>query len=89
MDTLITLKELNKALRRTKTGGACGADSIHYEMLKWAPLSLKQSLLKLFNTVLDTGKVPKIWRYAIIAALYKNKGDPFMPINYSGWNCYL
>jgi hypothetical protein len=51
-------------------------------VLQWAPLSLKQDILDLFNKILDTREVPEIWRYAIIAALYKNKGDPFMPINY-------
>ena len=51
-------------------------------MLQWTPLGLKQDLLELFNKILDTGEVPAIRRYGIIAALYKNKGNPFMPINY-------
>ena len=44
---------------------------------------MKNVYVKLFNTVFNTGIIPDAWTKEIINPIYKNKGDPIKPENYS------
>jgi len=37
---------------------------------------MKDTFIKLFNIVFDTGLIPESWTIGIINLIYKNKGDP-------------
>lgn len=38
----------------------------------------------LFNVILDTGRIPKVWTERFIVPIYKNKGDTGNPDNSRG-----
>ena len=40
--------------------------------------------MEFFNRCLETGKIPKKWRKAMIKILYKDKGDTDKPETYRG-----
>lgn len=45
---------------------------------------MKPIYCKLFNLVLQSGKVPEAWSVGIIVPIYKNKGDRDNPDNHRG-----
>ena len=50
---------------------ATGPDEIHYQMLKHLPDTSLETLLKIFNYNLTTGKFPDSWQYATIIPIPK------------------
>ena len=46
--------------------------------------SLKNTIVKSFNIVLESGIVPTEWTVGLIRPLYKKKGNPTDPNNYRG-----
>ena len=71
----ITVNELAKALRSTRSGKAAGEDGIPAEVLKHGGPSLKAELLKLFNYCLESMALPQDFKDALIVTIYKKKGD--------------
>ena len=70
-------------VQKAKKGKAPGLDSIIYEALK-NNVAI-QSLTSLFNTCLQSGLVPSIWKKAIISPIPKSStADPRVPLNYRG-----
>ena len=61
-----------------------GIDKILNEFIKNCPEELHPAIVKLFNIILESGKVPSEWTVGIIKALYKNKGDIEDVNNYRG-----
>jgi len=43
---------------------------------------MKDTFIKLFNIVFDTGIIPESWTIGIINPIYKNKGDTSKAENY-------
>lgn len=83
LDFQISNKEIVDAIASTKTGKACGLDSISNEMLKHSQTSLLPCLCKLFNVCFGNGVYPKIWAEGYISPIFKNV-DPSSPSNYRG-----
>jgi hypothetical protein len=83
LDFQISNKEIVDAIASTKTGKACGLDSISNEMLKHGQTSLLPSLCKLFNVCFGNGVFPQIWAEGYISPIFKNV-DPSSPSNYRG-----
>ena len=54
------------------------------ELLKSSSAPLVETIVKLFNLVLDTGVIPSDWSIGMIKPLYKGKGSPESPDNYRG-----
>ena len=52
--------------------------------LNIATNSLMNTIVKLFNIVLENGIVPTEWTVGLIRPLYKKKGNPTDPNNYRG-----
>ena len=83
LDDSLTMRELEDAIKKLKSGKCPGVDSILNEFIKYGGNSLKNTILKLFNSILNTGCFPEIWATGEIIPLHK-KGDKNDPLNYRG-----
>lgn len=77
-----TLTELQNAFKKTTHNTAVGPDEIHYEFLKQLPRGPKKYLLKIYNDIWTTGKIPNIWKQATIIPMPKPSKTPTDPMNY-------
>jgi hypothetical protein len=80
---VITPTEIEKAINLLKTGKAHGQDLITNEMLKHAKHIILDSLCKLFNMIIQTGKYPSEWCTGHIVPIFK-ADDNSEPKNYRG-----
>ena len=71
----ITLQELQTALRKLKKKKSPGPDGITNEMLTHLGNTATHKLLEIFNLSWEEGKVPQIWREAIMIPVYKKGKD--------------
>lgn len=74
------MKEIEESLQKTKESSP-GKDKIHYEMIKHLTQKGKQTLLQLYNKILDEG-LPKQWKHALIIPIKKPGKDPLLPTSY-------
>ena len=84
LDRQITEQEIIKAISTLKNGKASGNDHIKNELLKSLPHEYISILCKHFNTILDSGIIPREWGVGTIMPLFKNKGSALDPGNYRG-----
>ena len=84
LDKTITQEEIIHAIDNLKNNKSAGPDKILNEYIKSTKGLLLPLYVKLFNRVLNEGKVPLSWLTGWIIPLYKNKGDPSDPRNYRG-----
>ena len=82
LDMDITLSEVNKAIKKLKSGKASGLDNITNEFIKHSSTVLSTLYVKLFNRILRSGIIPEVWLVGVIIPIYKNKGDSSQPENY-------
>ena len=75
--------ELKQVLTNAKTNKAPGYDQVPTEFYINAPDELLEVLLRIFNFILESGKVPNSFGRAIIFPLLK-KGDTNKVENYRG-----
>lgn len=80
-DINITNTGVTKLLKNINIHKAAGPDQIHGRILKECSSSITPILQILFQTSLDTGKIPDDWRHASVCPAFK-KGDKHDPINY-------
>ena len=71
----ITMGELEKAPKETRTGKAPGLDGIPSEVKKKGGLALKSQLLDLYNACWQKQLLPQDFKDALIVTIYKKKGD--------------
>eukprot|EP00745_Piridium_sociabile_P032434 TRINITY_DN5471_c0_g1_i2.p1 TRINITY_DN5471_c0_g1~~TRINITY_DN5471_c0_g1_i2.p1 ORF type:complete len:1139 (-),score=92.24 TRINITY_DN5471_c0_g1_i2:303-3719(-) len=76
-------EEVQKAIKKLKSGKSCGLDGISAEMLKAGAHEVINFLTKLFNVLFNKGIYPKDWAKAIIIPIHK-KGDTNQANNYRG-----
>ena len=79
LNSEITSEEIIEAVKRVKNNKASGIDDIMNEHLKSTLDCLIPVYLKLFNLILDSGKIPESWLTGIVKPIFKNKGDPTDP----------
>ena len=84
MDAPPTMEELKKAIDSLKSGKAPGPDGIPGEIYRCLNEDHLQHLMKIFHDCWLTGTVPKQWLHAVVATLYKNKGEKSECGNYRG-----
>ena len=76
----IYMSDLQLALKRLKTGKACGLDGIYTEHLKYGGDTLHEFLLSLFNLMYTHSYIPLGLKRGLIITLYKGgnkrKDDP-------------
>lgn len=82
LNSIITIEEIEKAVKSLKNNKASGIDNILNEHIKYTFTYLKHIYHKLFNLVFDYGTVPESWTIGIIKPIYKNKGEKNNPENY-------
>ena len=71
----LTLKELNKVLRKLKKKRSPGPDGITNEMLQHLDTTARLKLLEIFNLTWEEGRVPQIWKEAIMIPIHKKGKD--------------
>ena len=59
-----------------------GPDGCHPRVLRETADILNVSLQTIFDKTFIEGRIPTIWKDAIISTLYKNKRDKSEPTNY-------
>ncbi|KAJ4448805.1 hypothetical protein ANN_00196 [Periplaneta americana] len=80
----ITAEEVRGTIMKSKPKKAPGPDRICTEVIKDSIDILTPLWTELFNSCLNTGTIPKIWRTSTIKILHKGKGDPEDPNTYRG-----
>lgn len=83
LDYKITEKEIIDASHKLKNNKASAYDMIKNEMIKSAVPLIKQTIVKVFNKLLNMGHFPKSWTEGIIVPLHK-QGNSSDPNNYRG-----
>ena len=81
----VTTDEMLKVVRTLKNNKSSGNDQILNEFLKYSPPKIIDTIVRLFNVILDTGIFPKQWSVGIIKPLYKNTGAKDNLNNYRGF----
>src|SRR5277367_4523890 len=74
-ESRISIDEVREALKEMKGGKAAGVDNITPEMIKEGGEEMVGWMCKLFNKAFVERGVPEDWKKAIIAPVYKGKGD--------------
>ena len=83
LDHEITEQEIRQAVKKLKNKKSAFVDKIRNEMIKASLEPLMPVLIKLFNLILRSGKMPDIWCQGLITPIYKS-GDRSDPTNYRG-----
>ena len=79
---IIEFHELHRAIRQCKNNSAPGEDEIAYEMLKYLPKNALKTILKLFNNIWLSGKLPTSWKHSIVLPFIKPGKEPTNPDSY-------
>ena len=79
LDSDITYSELEEAIHDLKKGKAVSEDLVANEFLLFSSISLRETILHLFNECLKTEIYP--WNTSLITPLHK-KGSIYDPDNY-------
>ncbi|KAK7111648.1 hypothetical protein V1264_011249 [Littorina saxatilis] len=77
----ITVPGVTKLLRQLKVNKASGSDGIPNTVLKTLADSVGPALALIFQTSVDSGRLPKDWLSANVSCAFK-KGDRHEPANY-------
>ena len=77
------MKELLSVIKKMKNKKAEGTDKIANEMIKHFPDKILDVILHLFNTFLESRKIPAEWCEGLIAPIYK-ENEKNNPDNYRG-----
>ena len=80
-DIKINSEGVRKLLTRLNPHKAAGPDKIQSKVLKELADPISKSLTIVFNKSMQSGCLPKIWKHAEVAPVYK-KGDRTQAVNY-------
>ena len=69
----VTWEEVERQLNKMKNGKSCGPDGIPTEALKHLGDWGVRQLTKIFNAILQSGKMPDEWRESTITPIYNKK----------------
>ena len=75
MESEITRSEMEYAISKLKMRKSPGPDGVSNEMIKNLGSAAAGKLLQIFNISWKTGKLPQIWREAIMIPLLKPGKD--------------
>ena len=70
-----TIKELENAVKKMKSGIAPDYYGMHSEIIIHAGPGLLKPLLQVFNIIRKTKEIPVMWKNVLITMIYKNKGS--------------
>ena len=83
LDTEITIEEIIKTPKKIKSKKAAHSDKINNEMIKYSVDILANGFIKVFNTIMKSGKFPTLWCEGLISPIFKS-GNKLDPSNYRG-----
>ena len=83
LDFPFSCKEVRLGIKNLRNGKSCGPDLVLNEFIKTSSNLLLPTLVKLFNKILNVGKIPQAWNQSFITVLHKS-GDPNNCNNYRG-----
>lgn len=83
LDYPFTFNEIKQGIGKLKNKKSAGNDLILNEFIKTSSDILLPVLTKVFNIILNNGKMPESWNLSVITSLYKS-GDPNDTNNYRG-----
>jgi len=72
----VNMEEVRNAVKKMKNGKAVGPDKIQVEAWKCLGEAAVDILMRLFNKILQSGEMPKEWRYSTLIPIFKSKGMP-------------
>ena len=78
--TVTTTEEVRNRFRKTNSRSACGPDHIPGAVLRQCHSSLVSIFTRLFQSSLDTGYIPLLWKTAIVPV--PEKPSPKVPNDY-------
>ena len=81
LDLPFTLFELRRALLNVRQTSP-GKDGVCYSMLAHLTDSALEAVLRLFNNIWDTGKLPSVWKQSVIVPILKPGKDSSNPSSY-------
>ena len=81
---IIAEEEMEKAVKKIKTGKAVGVDELTVEMVKANRVVGIKWLARLFNMCFTTREIPTEWQKAVIVPIWKGKRDIHDPGRYRG-----
>ena len=81
LDHTITEQEIRQAVKKLRNEKSPFIDKIRHEMITASLESLMPVYIRLFNLILQSGKMPDIWCQGLITPIYKS-GDKSDPTNY-------
>ena len=85
LDTMISIEEVEGALKTMKRGRSGGGDGLDPEHIYYGGEVLKVWLKRIFNRIIALEEVPVFLREGVILPVYKGKGkDPLLMENYRG-----
>ena len=77
-----SIAELKTIIKNMKNNKAPGPDGLPSETYKWLSEENLQTLINLFNNILQTGQIPQEWNMATVVEIYKGKGNRTDPEMY-------
>ena len=81
IDDNFTMDELVRAVKKAKPS-APGGDQVSYVMIKHLGHISMSKLLELYNRVWKEGKLPSVWKEAVVIPIRKPGKDPCKPSSY-------
>ena len=79
----MSVTEINKIIRNLQNGKSASYDNITYEHIKYGGETLVDHITNLFNAILKTEKIPKLFKEGITITLHKGSGKSTLdPNNY-------
>jgi exonuclease III/ribonuclease HI len=78
----LTLEELKLALYGLRKKTAPGADRVSNEFLLKIPVVGLMAILRLFNLIWKTGRLPRAWKHSIVQPILKPGKDPHVAASY-------
>ena len=81
----LSLQELNTAIKKLKKKKSPGPDGITNEMIIHLDTTARLKLLEIFNLSWEEGRVPQMWKEAIMIPIHtkgkdKTKSSSYRPI---------
>ena len=77
----VNMEEVRNAMKKMKNGKAVGPDKIPVEAWKCLGEAAVDLLTRLVSKILQSGEMPKDWRYRTLIPIFKSKGVPNVAVN--------
>ncbi|VDI19044.1 Hypothetical predicted protein [Mytilus galloprovincialis] len=82
--TTFSEEEIIKAVGKLNPGKTADEYSLTAEHFIYAGKSISQNIVSLFNNIMLTGEIPKVFKTGILTPVHKKGKDSTLPTNYRG-----